>query len=74
MNRACVGDNGRELTVKERRDIAELRSDSSVVVKPSDKSKGFLVMSTASFVQKAESMLNNTVNYERSMIKLEDLE
>ena len=74
MNRACVGDNGRELTGKERRDIVELRSDSSVVVKPSDKSKGFVVMSTASYVQKAESMLNNTVNYERSMIKLEDLE
>ena len=64
---------GRQLTKKEREDIEQLRADDNIVVKPSDKSKGFVIMSKASYVEKVNTMLANPASYERCQITLEEL-
>ena len=66
--------HGRELTRRERQSINELATDKSVVIKPSDKSKGFVVMSRNSYVQKVNAMLGDSENYESCQLKVEELD
>ena len=65
---------GLRLTKKEERDLEELRRDNTVVVKPSDKSKGFVILSRESYMEKASVLLDCPESYERCNMKVEDLE
>ena len=65
---------GRELTRKEREDLKNLRENANIVIKPSDKSKGFVLMSRSSYVEKAMNLLEDTTSYERCEIKVEELD
>ena len=66
--------DGRRLTKKERDSLAEVRADSRIVVKPSDKSKGFLVMSRTSYEEKVSAMVGCPASYERCAITVQELE
>ena len=73
---SVLEDSGRLLTRKERESLAELRADSRITIKPSDKSKGFVVMSSASYTQKVVNILECPDNdsYERCSMTVEELE
>ena len=67
--------HGHELTRKEREDISGLLANEDIIIKPSDKSKGFVVMSQVSYVEKVNEMLENADNYERCcQMKVENLD
>ena len=69
-----TGIQGRQLTKQERKDLSELRHDSNIIVKPSDKSKGFVLMSRNNYVDKVAAMLDNLEDYERCQVKVEELD
>ena len=62
------------MTRTEKKGLCDLRNDENIVIKPSDKSKGFVVMSRESYMEKATAMLDCQINYERSEIKIEEIE
>ena len=62
------------MTRTEKKGLYDLRNDENIVIKPSDKSKGFVVMSRESYMEKATAMLDCQINYERSEIKIEEIE
>ncbi|XP_065176129.1 uncharacterized protein LOC135805933 [Sycon ciliatum] len=68
-----TSNNGRQLTRREKEALSTLRRNEGIVVKPSDKSKGFVVMSRDSYVQKANVILECRDSYERCDVKVEDL-
>ena len=65
---------GRVLTRQERKDLEDLARNDNIVVKPSDKSKGFVVMARSSYVEKVAIMLEDTENYERCEVTIEELD
>ena len=42
-------------------------------MKPSDKSKGFVIMSKTSYIEKVNGMLENPTSYERCKVALEEV-
>ena len=55
---------------KNNRNVVEsLASDTGVVIKPSDKSKGFVVMSSEQYVEKVTTLLSSTSEYESVSVK-----
>ena len=52
-------------TEEERRGLKELKSNQNVIVKPSDKCKGLIILDKASYVDKMHDILSDETNYER---------
>ena len=65
---------GHKLTRQEKKDLSDLREDTRIVVKPSDKSKGFVLMSRENYVNKVAEMLGNHEDYEQCERKVEELD
>ena len=52
-------------TPDERRALKELKTNNSLIVKPSDKCKGFVIMDRGMYVDKARSILDDPEAYEK---------
>ena len=52
-------------TVKERQTPKELKANPSIIVKPSDKCKGFVIMDGEVYADKDETVLNDPDGYEK---------
>ena len=52
-------------TEEERRGLNELKKNENVVVKPSDKCKGLVILDKAAYVNKVHDILDDETNYER---------
>ena len=65
---------GHKLTRQEKKDLSDLREDTRIVVEPSDKSKGFVLMSRENYVNKVAEMLRNPEDYEQCERKVEELD
>lgn len=52
-------------TIEERRALKELRSNPRIIVKPSDKCKGFVVLDRESYIEKARAILDDPEGYEK---------
>ena len=52
-------------TTVERRALKELRSNHSIIIKPSDKCKGFVVLDRESYIEKAKAILDDPDGYEK---------
>ena len=50
---------------KERRLIGDLRSNAELVIKQSDKGKGFVVLDKNTYIDKAQNILGDVSNYEK---------
>ena len=67
-------ENSLRLTKDEYQHLKKLKADDGVIVKPSDKSKGFVVMSRSSYVDKCTKLLDDDESYEKMEIKAEHLD
>ena len=63
---------GHKLTRQEKKDLSDLREDTRIVVEPSDKSKGFVLMSRENYVNKVAEMLGNYEDYEQCERRLKN--
>ena len=59
---------------EEQLHLLQLQVDDNVIIKPSDKSKGFVVLSKSSYVDKCNQLLGDSSNYERLETKAEVLD
>ena len=68
------GDNNLKLSRHQQQLLCDLKADDDIVVKPSDKSKGFVVMSKTSYVKKCHKLLESQDSYDKLEINADRLD
>ncbi|XP_065175138.1 uncharacterized protein LOC135805071 [Sycon ciliatum] len=62
------------LSQEEKDEIQQLRGKHSVVIKPSDKGKGFVLLPSTQYDEKAEAMLDQEADYEKVAMTVDKLD
>ena len=55
----------RNTTEEERQELRSLKETASLIIKPSDKCKGLVILDKTEYLDKAKSILQDTQNYEK---------